>query len=74
VANNFPENPPWEFVAVGRGHDVAYWTRFLIALMKVNREIAVNIEHEDVELGQVEGLSLAAENLMAAAKAVLSSA
>jgi sugar phosphate isomerase/epimerase len=74
VANNFPENPPWEFVAIGRGHDVNYWTRFLSALMKVNPEIAVNIEHEDVELGQVEGLSLAAENLMAAVRAIPSSA
>jgi hypothetical protein len=42
--------------------------------MKVNPEIAINIEHEDVELGQVEGLSLAAENLMAAARAIPSSA
>jgi sugar phosphate isomerase/epimerase len=70
VANNFPEHPPWEFVAIGRGHDVAYWTRFLTALISVNPEIAVNIEHEDVELGQVEGLSFAAENLLAAAKAI----
>ncbi|MBJ7599097.1 MAG: sugar phosphate isomerase [Candidatus Nephthysia bennettiae] len=73
VANNFPEDPPWEFVAVGRGHDVEYWTRFLTALLKVNPEIAVNIEHEDVELGQVEGLSLAADNLKAAAGAIPSS-
>jgi hypothetical protein len=29
--------------------------------------MAVNIEHEDCELGQLEGLRLAAENLAAAA-------
>jgi sugar phosphate isomerase/epimerase len=70
VANNFPENPSWEFVAIGKGHDVAYWTDFLAALHKVNPDIAVNIEHEDVELGQVEGLSFAAEKLLAAAEAM----
>jgi sugar phosphate isomerase/epimerase len=74
VANYFPEDPPWEFVAIGKGHGVEYWTRFLTALRKVNPEIAVNIEHEDVELGQVEGLSFAAENLVAAAKAIQSAA
>jgi len=69
VLNHFPEDPPWEFVAIGRGHDVSCWARFLDALMKVNPEIAVNIEHEDVELGQLEGLSFAAENLRAAGRA-----
>jgi sugar phosphate isomerase/epimerase len=70
VLNQFPENPPWEFVAIGRGHEVSYWTDFLAALVKVNPDIAVNIEHEDVELGQVEGLSFAAEKLIAASRAL----
>jgi sugar phosphate isomerase/epimerase len=66
VLNHFPETPPWEFVSVGRGHDVAYWADFLAALAEVNPDIAVNIEHEDVEMGQLEGLSFAAEQLLAA--------
>jgi sugar phosphate isomerase/epimerase len=70
VLNKFPENPPWEFVAIGRGHEVSYWTDFLTALVKVNPDIAVNIEHEDMELGQVEGLSFAAEKLIAASRAL----
>lgn len=68
VLNQFPEAPSWQFVAVGRGHDVACWAEFLAALRKVRPGIAVNIEHEDTELGQLEGLSLAAGNLIEAAR------
>lgn len=68
VLNEFPQHPPWQFVAVGRGHDTAYWREFLTALRKVRPEIAVNIEHEDTELGQIEGLSSAAETLVTAAE------
>jgi sugar phosphate isomerase/epimerase len=67
VLNQFPAAPSWQFVTVGRGHDVAYWARFLAVASKVNPDIAVNIEHEDTELGQLEGLSLAAKNLAEAA-------
>jgi sugar phosphate isomerase/epimerase len=63
VVTNFPADAPWNFVAIGKGHDVDYWSRFLAALQAVNPTIAVNIEHEDGELGQVEGLGLAASNL-----------
>jgi sugar phosphate isomerase/epimerase len=54
-------------VAVGRGHDVEFWTEFLRALAKVDPDMAVNIEHEDQELDQLEGLRQAAETLKAAA-------
>ena len=67
--NAWPANPAWRFVAVGIGHDVAYWTEFLIALAEINPDIAVNIEHEDADYSRVDGLALAAENLRAAAKA-----
>jgi sugar phosphate isomerase/epimerase len=67
--NQWPERPSWEFVAVGRGHGVAdFWVPFLRALHAVDAEMAVNIEHEDQEFGQVEGLRMAAENLVAAAR------
>jgi sugar phosphate isomerase/epimerase len=66
--NRWPANPSWQFVAVGRGHGVEdFWVPFLRALHDVDPDMAVNIEHEDTELDQVEGLRLAAENLIAAA-------
>ena len=67
--NAWPANPAWRFVAVGIGHDVAYWTEFLTALADIDPDIAVNIEHEDADYSRVDGLALAAENLTAAAKA-----
>jgi sugar phosphate isomerase/epimerase len=68
--NQWPQQPSWEFVAVGRGHGVdEFWVPFLRALHAVDPDIAVNIEHEDQEFDQVEGLRLAADNLLAAARA-----
>ncbi len=64
--SRWPENSSWDFVAVGRGHDVAFWAEFLTAVEKIDPEMAVNIEHEDAELGQLDGLRLAAETLLAA--------
>ncbi|MCW2534754.1 MAG: Xylose isomerase domain protein barrel [Modestobacter sp.] len=65
--SRWPEDSSWDFVAVGRGHDVAFWRRFLAALEAVDPEMAVNIEHEDAELDQIEGLRFAAATLLAAA-------
>jgi sugar phosphate isomerase/epimerase len=67
TVTRWPATPGWSFVAVGRGHEVDFWSRFLSALHKVDPDIAVNIEHEDATFGQVEGLRYAAENLLAAA-------
>jgi sugar phosphate isomerase/epimerase len=67
--NRWPADASWEFVAVGRGHSQEFWVRFLQALNAVDPNTAVNIEHEDAELDQVEGLRLAAENLKAAGMA-----
>ena len=52
---------------MGRGHDVSWWSEFLEALAKVDRDMAVNIEHEDQELDQMEGLRYAAATLLKAA-------
>jgi sugar phosphate isomerase/epimerase len=65
--SRWPENSSWDFVAVGRGHDVAFWRRFLAALERVDPDMAVNIEHEDAELDQIEGLRFAAATLLEAA-------
>jgi sugar phosphate isomerase/epimerase len=64
--NEWPADPAWEFVAVGRGHDVEFWARFLAALAKIDPDMAVNIEHEDRSFDQVEGLRKAAGTLLAA--------
>jgi sugar phosphate isomerase/epimerase len=67
--NIWPQRPAWEFVAVGRGHTVEdFWVPFLRALHAIDPDMAVNIEHEDQEFDQVEGLRMAAENLLAAAR------
>jgi sugar phosphate isomerase/epimerase len=61
--NAWPAGSSWDFVAVGRGHDQVFWTRFLRALRRIDPGMAVNIEHEDLELGTLEGLEVAARNL-----------
>ena len=62
-ANEWPKQSAWDFVALGRGHDTAFWTEFLRALHEVDPEMWVNIEHEDVSLGRIEGLEVAAKVL-----------
>jgi len=62
-ANEWPKNSAWDFVALGKGHDVAFWTEFLRALQEVDPDMLVNIEHEDTELGRIEGLEVAAKVL-----------
>ena len=66
VVNKWPEDSAWDFVAVGRGHDTEFWARFLNALEAVDPDMWINIEHEDVEFGPLEGLQVAAETLKAA--------
>lgn len=68
VVNEWPKEAAWQFVAVGRGHDVDYWTRWLHALERVSSDMVVNIEHEDLELDQIEGLSFAVGTLLEAAQ------
>ena len=68
--SGWPKSPSWDFVAVGRGHDTAYWTEFLRALHKVDPDLPVNIEHEDQELDQLEGLRFAANTLIEAEKGI----
>jgi len=68
--SGWPTESSWDFVAVGRGHDVAFWSRFLLALCDIDPHMAVNIEHEDQELGQLEGLASAAAVLLEAARSL----
>ena len=59
----WPKDSAWDFVAVGNGHDAAWWAEFLRALHEVDPDMAVNIEHEDTSLGRIEGLRVAADTL-----------
>ncbi|SDN27530.1 Sugar phosphate isomerase/epimerase [Actinomyces ruminicola] len=63
----WPQDPAWRFVALGLGHDTDYWAEFLRTITAVNPDMNVNIEHEDADYGNVEGLQLSAANLLAAA-------
>lgn len=61
--NEWPQNSAWDFVALGKGHGVDFWAEFLRALREVDPGMWVNIEHEDTELGPIEGLEVAADVL-----------
>lgn len=66
--NEWPPDAAWDFVALGRGHDLTFWTGFVNALREVDPDMAINIEHEDTSLGRIEGLQVAAEVLKRAAQ------
>ncbi|WP_068429694.1 sugar phosphate isomerase/epimerase family protein [Piscicoccus intestinalis] len=65
-ANEWPKPAAWDFVALGKGHDADYWAQWLRALHDVDPDMLVNIEHEDTELGRIEGLEAAAKVLLEA--------
>ncbi|MCL8024515.1 sugar phosphate isomerase/epimerase family protein [Nocardioides bruguierae] len=69
-ANEWPKDSAWDFVALGRGHDADFWSRWLVELNKIDPDMCVNIEHEDTSLGRVEGLTEAAGVLFEAAEKV----
>lgn len=64
----WPAGSAWDFVALGKGHDQDFWSRFVAALTRVDPDMAVHIEHEDESLGRIEGLQSAAEVLLTAAR------
>ena len=61
---------PWNFATVGRGHDAAWWGRFVQALARTGRVHTVAIEHEDPFVDPSAGVPEAAALLAAAASAV----
>jgi sugar phosphate isomerase/epimerase len=65
--NEWPTDSAWDFVALGRGHGTDFWAEFIRALHDVDPDMAINIEHEDVSLGRIEGLQAAADTLKRAA-------
>ena len=69
-ANEWPKDSSWDFVALGKVHDVDYWAEFIRALTEIDPDMWLNIEHEDTELGRIEGLEVAADVLLKADAAV----
>ena len=50
-----PRSPGWSFVAVGRGHDVDFWTRFLTAITRWTPDMAMSaFSTRTLPSGQVE--------------------
>jgi sugar phosphate isomerase/epimerase len=66
--NEWPKNSAWDFVAVGKGHPAEYWAEFIKACDALDTNMWINIEHEDVSMGRIEGLQFACDTLFAAAK------
>lgn len=56
----------WNYVAVGTGHDDAFWARFVEALCKAGYDGPLSIDNEDYTLGQSESVAKAVSTLRAA--------
>ena len=54
---------PWHFSAVGDGHDVATWARFIGALQAAGHDLVVSIEHEDPSLTPEECITRSVRTL-----------
>jgi sugar phosphate isomerase/epimerase len=61
-----PSSPPGTSSPSARATTSRFWTEFLRALHEVDPDMLVNIEHEDTELGRIEGLQVAARVLLQA--------
>jgi sugar phosphate isomerase/epimerase len=56
----FVDERAWNFVTVGRGHDIEWWTTFVDTLSSVGFDGTLSIEHEDASVPGVEGVREAA--------------
>lgn len=56
----YVEERAWNFVTVGRGHDIEWWTTFVDTLASVGFDGTLSIEHEDASVPGVEGVREAA--------------
>lgn len=61
-----PEEMPWTFATVGRGHDADWWRRFAGDLAEAGRAHTIAIEHEDPFVLPEAGIIAAAQLLAAA--------
>ncbi|HET7882594.1 MAG TPA: sugar phosphate isomerase/epimerase [Acetobacteraceae bacterium] len=61
-----PEEMPWNFATVGRGHNAAWWTALLDDLRAAGNVRTISIEHEDPFVAPEVGIREAAELLSTA--------
>jgi sugar phosphate isomerase/epimerase len=61
-----PEAMPWNFAAVGDGHDAAWWHELVARLDASGRAATIAIEHEDPFVAATEGIPAAARLLASA--------
>jgi sugar phosphate isomerase/epimerase len=66
VPNDQVGDRAWNYVAVGAGHDAAWWARFLEALRANGYDGVVSIENEDYSLSAVDSVTTAASTLTTA--------
>jgi sugar phosphate isomerase/epimerase len=64
--NDHVDSRAWNYVAVGRGHDLRWWRRFIAALRGAGYDDVVSIEHEDYSLDPQVGVRTSARVLTAA--------
>src|SRR5262249_22363173 len=53
----------WSYVTLGRGHDTAWWARFIAALRAAGYDDVLSIEHEDLALPALDGVRESVELL-----------
>lgn len=61
-----PGERAWNYVTVGRGHDVSFWRDVVAALQAAGYDGSLSIEHEDIEVDGPAGVVEAAGVLRAA--------
>jgi sugar phosphate isomerase/epimerase len=61
-----PQQMPWNFAVVGRGHDQDWWSHFVRSLSAVGRAQTIAIEHEDPFVPAEVGIKSAAKVIAAA--------
>jgi sugar phosphate isomerase/epimerase len=61
--NDYLAHRAWSYVTLGRGHDAAWWRRFVIALRAAGYDDVLSIEHEDLALPPMDGVRKSVELL-----------
>jgi sugar phosphate isomerase/epimerase len=63
VPNDRPHERSWNYVTLGYGHDESFWRSFCLALRRVGYDDVLSIEHEDVLLTPLDGVTKSVELL-----------
>jgi sugar phosphate isomerase/epimerase len=61
-----PADRAWNYVTLGDGHDASWWRRFCAALREVGYNDVLSIEHEDLSMSPLEGVTKSVALLRAA--------